>query len=298
MKFDTATVRLILAIVEHGSISRAADRLGLAVAAASRRVTDLEQQLDAKLFKRMPHGVVVTESGARLLAHLRQIDTLVDRLAGDAQAIRDGLSGRILIAAPKAVVIPFLAQDLARVRRSFPDIALRVVEENSQIVQQMLRDKVVDIGIYEHRSGYLDMEKLPYRSDRLVLVYSTAHYRFDGAPVGLDALLELPVVSLGRGSAILTAVQRAYRSRGRPFSNDFEVSGFDSMLALVRNGLGVGLMPPEVFAGFHPEATLASVELEGDWHHRSFVLSRTAGHAQSQTLENVVRALLDTTPSR
>ncbi|MFP3480324.1 LysR family transcriptional regulator, partial [Burkholderia sp. SIMBA_057] len=49
MKFDTTTVRLILAIVEEGSISRAADKLGLAVAAASRRVSDLEEQLGAKL---------------------------------------------------------------------------------------------------------------------------------------------------------------------------------------------------------------------------------------------------------
>ena len=292
MKFDTATVRLIMAIVEHGSISRAADRLDLAVAAASRRVSDLEAQLGTRLFQRLPHGVVITESGARLLEHLRQIDNLVVRLEGDAKALHEGLSGRILIGAPKAVVIPFLAQDMARVRRRFPGVALRVIEENSQIVQQMLRDKVVDIGIYEHRSGYLDMEKLPYRNDRLVLVYSKAHYRFDGAPLGLDALLELPVVSLGRGSAILTAVQRAYLSRGKPFSNDFEVSGFDSMLALVRNGLGVGLMPPDVLASFRPESGLGSVELDGDWHHRRFVLSRVAGHAQAQTLENVVQELI------
>ncbi|HEY1997289.1 LysR family transcriptional regulator, partial [Paraburkholderia sp.] len=62
MKFDTTTVRLVLAIVEEGSISRAADKLSLAVAAASRRVSDLEEQLGAKLFKRVPHGVEITES--------------------------------------------------------------------------------------------------------------------------------------------------------------------------------------------------------------------------------------------
>ncbi len=79
MKFDTTTVRLILAIAEEGSISRAADKLSLAVAAASRRVSDLEAQLGAKLFQRVPHGVAITESGAKLLEYVRQIDNLIDR---------------------------------------------------------------------------------------------------------------------------------------------------------------------------------------------------------------------------
>ena len=54
MKIDSTTVQLVLAIAEEGSISRAADRLQLAVAAASRRLSDLEQQLGARLFKRQP----------------------------------------------------------------------------------------------------------------------------------------------------------------------------------------------------------------------------------------------------
>jgi DNA-binding transcriptional LysR family regulator len=283
----------VLAIVDEGSISRAADKLGLAVAAASRRVSDLEAQLGAKLFRRVPHGVEVTESGDKLLRYLRQIDTLVDRLAGDAQALVQGQQGRIIIGAPKAVVIEFLARDIAGIQQRYPGITLKVIEENSKIIQQMLRDKVIDIGIYEKKSGFLDLPQVAYRQDRLVLVYSRTHFQFPAAPVAIDDLLDMPLVSLGKGSAILTAVQRAYRSRGRHFSNDFSVNGFDTMLAFVRHGLGVGLMPPDVFSSFHPEDTLGCAELQGDWHQRSYVLSCAEGHAQAQTLHNVVAALTD-----
>jgi molybdate transport repressor ModE-like protein len=298
VRVDTTTIRLVLAIVEDGSISRAADRLGLAVAAASRRVSDLEDQLAAKLFRRVPHGVEITESGRKLVQYLRQIDNLIDRLEGDAQALHEGLDGRIIIGAPKAVVIEFLASDIANIKRKYPGISLKIVEENSKMVQQLLRDKVIDIGIYEKKSGYLDLEKTPYRDDRLVLVHSRAHYQFPDAPVGIDALLELPVVSLGKGSAILSAVERAYESRGRQFTNNFSVAGFDTMLALVRHGLGVGLMPPDVLRSFHPESALGSVELAGDWHHRSYVLSCAEGHAQAQVLHNVVTELLGGEPRR
>jgi DNA-binding transcriptional LysR family regulator len=292
VRLDTTTVRLILAVVEDGSISRAADRLDLAAAAASRRVSDLEDQLGAKLFRRVPHGVEVTESGNKLLQYLRQIDNLVDRLKGDAKALHDGLDGRIIIGAPKAVVIAFLAPDIANIQRRYPGISLKIVEENSKTVQQLLRDKVIDVGIYETKSGYLDLAKTPYRDDRLVLIHSRAHYQFPNAPVSIDELLDLPVVSLGEGSAILTAVQRAYHSRGRQFSNNFSVAGFDTMLALVRHGLGVGLMPPDVLRSFHPERGLGSVELQGDWHHRSYVLSCVEGHVQPRALHNVVTELI------
>ncbi|CAD6528895.1 LysR family transcriptional regulator [Paraburkholderia metrosideri] len=293
MKFDTTTVRLILAIAEEGSISRAADRLGLAVAAASRRVTDLEEQLGAKLFKRVPHGVEITESGAKLLQYVRQIDNLVDRLQGDAQALNQGLEGRIIIGAPKAVVIQFLAREIAGIQRKYPGISLKIVEENSKIVQQLLRDKVIDVGIYEKKSGFLDLAKFAYKEDRLVLVYNRRHFQFSGGPVGIDDILDLPIVSLGKGSAVLSAVQRAYRSRGRLFPNNLSVSGFDTMLAMVRHGLGVGLMPPDVLRSFHPEESLASAELDGEWHQRSYVLSGVEGHAQEQTLRNVVAELVD-----
>ncbi len=292
MKFDTTTIRLILAIAEEGSISRAADRLSLAVAAASRRVTDLEDQLGAKLFKRVPHGVEITESGNKLLQHVRQIDNLIDRLEGDAQALKLGLDGRIIIGAPKAVVIQFLAREIADIQRKYPGISLKIVEENSKIVQQLLRDKVIDVGIYEKKSGFLDLAKSPYQEDHLVLVYNRPHFQFPDGPVGIDDILDLPIVSLGKGSAVLSAVQRAYRSRGRLFPNNFTASGFDTMLTMVRHGLGVGLMPPDVLRSFHPEESLASAELEGDWHQRSYVLSCVEGHAQEQTLRNVVSELL------
>lgn len=294
MKLDSTTVQLVLAIAEEGSISKAADKLNLAVAAASKRVSDLESQLGARLFKRQPHGVKVTEAGARLLAHIRQIDNLISRLEGDAQVLGHGRDGRILIGAPKAAIIQFLAADMARLQAAWPQITLKILEENSKIVQQLLRDKVIDVGIYEKTSGFLDLPQFDYRQDRLVLVHSRRHFQFAAGPVGIDDILDLPIVSLGKGSAVLAAVERAYRSRGRAFPNNFAASGFDTMLALVRHGLGVGLMPPEVLRSFHPENDLGALEIAGDWHQRSYVLSYVEGQAQEQTLRNVVGALLGT----
>ncbi|MCT9811895.1 LysR family transcriptional regulator [Acidovorax sp. Be4] len=292
MKIDTTTVQLALAVAEEGSISRAADKLNLAVAAASKRLTDLERQLGAPLFKRVPHGVKVTESGTKLLAHIRQIDSLIARLEGDAHAMREGQDGRIIIGAPKAAIIEFLARDLALIRGKYPQITLQIIEENSKSIQQLLRDKVIDIGIYEKKSGFIDMEKFDYHSDELVAVYRHDHFAFQGAPLETATLLDCPLVSLGQGSAILGSLQRLHQRQGRAMGKLLTVSGFDTMLALVRHGLGVGLMPPAVLSSLHPEPAIGSSPLIGDWHQRSYVLSSVQGRAQEQTLRNVVAELL------
>lgn len=292
MKIDSTTVQLVLAVAEEGSISRAADKLNLAVAAASRRISDLEAQCGTRIFQRVPHGIRITESGSKLLQHMRQIDSLILRLKDDADAISRGQDGRIIIGAPKTAIIQFLAPDIARVKRRHPGIAIQVVEENSKVVQQLLRDKIIDIGIYEKTSGFMPLEALDYRQDRLVLVYSRAHFHFHAEPVPLEEVLDIPLVTLGKGSAILAAVQRAYRSRGRQFQSSFVVSGFDTMLALVREGLGVGLMPPGVLEDFRLDPSLATSEIQGDWHERHYMLSSVDTNAQPLALRNVLNILL------
>ena len=62
-----------------------------------------------------------------------------------------------------AIVVQGL-ESIAGIQRQYPGISLKVVEENSKIIQQMLGDKVIGIGIYEKKSGFLDLPQLPYRS--------------------------------------------------------------------------------------------------------------------------------------
>lgn len=266
--------------------------MGIAVAAASKRVTDLETQLGILLFTRQSSGMRMTQAGATLMAHLQQIDNLTHRLEEDALAVSHGREGRVMIGAPKSALIPFLARDIARARRKYPSIDVQIVEENSGIVQQLLRDRIIDIGVFEKTSGYSDLPRHQYRNDHLEIIYSRNHFSFGLAALKIDELIELPLVTLGRGSAILARLQREHQSRGRAFRESVIVNGFDTMLALVREGIGVGLMPPAIFQSFHPERDLAAAALDGEWHHRSYVLSFVEGHAQAQTLRNVVAELL------
>jgi len=106
--FDLTTVHLFIAIAEEGGVTRGAERLYLAPAAASRRILDLETQLDVTLFHRLPHGMALTDAGRAMLAHARMIAMTVTRMQDDAASFRHGEKGVVRMAAPKSVVIQFL----------------------------------------------------------------------------------------------------------------------------------------------------------------------------------------------
>ncbi len=77
MRFDLVSLDLVLAIAESRSITAGAERSHLALAAASRRLTDLETRLGVRLFDRRARGVQPTAAGDVLVRHVRQVRMLL-----------------------------------------------------------------------------------------------------------------------------------------------------------------------------------------------------------------------------
>lgn len=98
MTFDWSHIEVFLTVAAEGSLSAAARRLGISQPTAGRRIGELEQQLDCRLFDRESRGYALTEAGARLrpLAE-RMFDAAADlsRAAGTSSAAR--LSGNLRI---------------------------------------------------------------------------------------------------------------------------------------------------------------------------------------------------------
>ena len=80
MRFDLLTLNLVLAIAETRSITRGAGREHLALAAASKRLSDLETRLGVRLFERRARGVELTEAGRALVRHIRSLNASLHAL--------------------------------------------------------------------------------------------------------------------------------------------------------------------------------------------------------------------------
>lgn len=144
---ELRTLRYFIAVLEAGSLSRAAGSLYVAQPALTAQIKKLEDELGAQLFDRSHAGVTPTPAGLQLYDDAR-------RLLSDADAVRDrvlrlptGAEGSVTVALPLLLVSLLMGPVLAALKRSHPRIRVFVLDGLSLTVQQAMRERRADIGI-------------------------------------------------------------------------------------------------------------------------------------------------------
>jgi len=144
---DLRSLRYFVAVLESGSLSRAAGSLFVAQPALSAQIKKLESELGAQLFERSHLGVVPTPAGAQLYQDAR-------RLLADAAALRDriqrlpqGPEGSVTVAVPFLLASLLMGPVLAALRSSHPRIRVFVIDDLSLMVSKAMVDRRADVGI-------------------------------------------------------------------------------------------------------------------------------------------------------
>ena len=135
---------LFLQVVEAGSITAAADRLGLSKSSVSTRIASLEATLDVRLLSRSKSGVRLTEPGHRMVAHATQLLTQVDAALEDVRAEESSPTGVLRISMPAGIADPILIPVLGRFLNRYPKIRLDVQATDSLLE---MRQSGIDVAL-------------------------------------------------------------------------------------------------------------------------------------------------------
>ncbi|MEM1044972.1 MAG: LysR family transcriptional regulator [Pseudomonadota bacterium] len=144
---DIKQLRYFVAIVEDGSFSAAASRIGIAQPSLSQHLKNLEQQLGVDLLVRSARGVTVTDAGEVLFTHARQIVEDVERAKDEVSQLGREPYGRVSFGLPSSVSMVLSVPLAETVRQEAPKISLRAVESMSGHIREWLQDHSVDLGI-------------------------------------------------------------------------------------------------------------------------------------------------------
>src|SRR2546423_13957377 len=94
---ELRSIEYFVQIAEEGSITRAADKLGIAQPALTRRIKQLEEELGAPLLVRLPRGVRLSASGRDFLEHARKVLVEVSRARDQVRGNARSVKGRVVI---------------------------------------------------------------------------------------------------------------------------------------------------------------------------------------------------------
>ncbi len=149
MTLNLHLLRIYVAVLDHGSFTRAAEALTMSQSAVSRAVQELERQLGTVLLERRPRGVAPTDAGAILGEHARRIFAH-ERLAIESLNELRGLQrGRLAIGASTTIGTYLLPPLLGAYHRQYPGIDLFLDIGNTQQVMEHLLEYRIEVAYVE-----------------------------------------------------------------------------------------------------------------------------------------------------
>ncbi|MCI1839254.1 LysR substrate-binding domain-containing protein [Achromobacter sp. HNDS-1] len=265
MHFDLADLRLFIHIAESPSLTQAAKRAHLSLAAVSVRIKALENQLNTRLLYRDSRGVEITPAGQRLLQHARVIMRQVDHLKHDFQEQADGDAGHIRIFANTTAVTEFMPDILARFLAGHPGVTVDLQERLTRDIVRGVLDGTTDLGIV---AGPVDAPKLQtihFSTDRLVLVVPNGHPLQDQDKVKLADAVRYPFITMHEGSTLVAFLRDQLERIGQRLPQRIQLYSFDSICRMVQAGVGVGVIPDSAARRYGAEMKLRVVELDEPW---------------------------------
>lgn len=271
MRLDLYSLRLFIAVVEHGTIAAAADQHAIATSALSKRISELERAVGSPLLIRKARGVEATAAGLALTRGARVLIHNADNLEAELADFETGATGHVRIAANLSSIIQFLPEDLKRFSLAHPKVQISVEDRVSAQVTREVLDNSADIGIYFFSGDEPELEVFPYCKDQLVLVTPDAHPLAGRTSLAFDETLAFDQVTMRRDSSSNNLLLQAAIAARRHIRMRFQVTSFDAMIAMIKAGLGIGIVPLGAIANYTRDG-LAVIDLEDDWSRRQLKL--------------------------
>jgi DNA-binding transcriptional LysR family regulator len=266
--FDLTDLQLIVNIGDASSLTRGAEKSHLSLPAASNRVKNLEDHFGTRLFHRNSQGVTLTPSGEAFLRHARLVLRQIDHLRGDIHEYARGIKGQVKVLANTTAMTEFMPAVLSRYLASHPDVTVELRERLSYLVIKAVSEGSADIGIVAGRPESSELEYLPYRKDRLVLVTPDDHEFAERPEVAFAETMRYEYVGLSEWSAIHAFLIQAADKLGHPFRFRVEVGSFEAVCRMIEAGVGIGVIPELVARRYAQRLKIKIVRLSDEWADR------------------------------
>lgn len=238
-------LRVMVAVVDAGSLTAGAKKVGLTQPAVSRLIQRLEKEVGAPILKRVATGIEVTDQGEALVRFARRIVTEYD--AGIAQFVAPskGLSGRLGIISsttPGEYLVPELVSSFKAVH---PSVAAEVFVTDSAAVLEGLADPRWDLGFVGRRTGDRGFVYRPVAWDEIVLAVPARHSFARRGVVPIAELAGQAFIEREDGSGTRLSVRDAFERLGLKIPTwrvAMVLGSTQAVVSAVDSGLGIGFV--------------------------------------------------------
>jgi|SRR5690606_5108518 len=243
MNITLRQLRAFVAVAETGQFTKAAQRIHITQAALSMLIRDLEEEVGLRLFDRHTRMVKLTQPGNELLGMARRVLTEVESAVQHSRDLTTFQRGRVVIACgtvlSTTLLIPFLRQFQDR----YPGIRLELLDMAEQDIHPRLSSESIDFGLGTKWIEDDEVESQHLFKDSYQALLPEGHSLARAKSVKWAQLVQFPFIALSSHSPIHQGIARHFASQNIHPPRIQEVSFHTTVLAMVRNGMGLSVLP-------------------------------------------------------
>ncbi len=233
------------AIVETGTVTGAAEQLGISQPGISNLLYQLERQTRLKLFERSKGRLIPTPEAGVLF---QEVDTVVRGLDHVAQAVTDlqnKQAGQLQVASQHSMSFGFMPALIARFARARPDLSISFQAQYSLKIQEWVIAGLFEIGVCEMPLIHDGLEVHPVSVEtRLAMPADSPLAEHE---VLTPELLEgVPFIVMGPEHMTHRRTREVFQQSGIPLKTRVHSHLFKNLLSFVQEGMGVSILDPFV----------------------------------------------------
>lgn len=260
---DLDTLEVLERIAETGSLSRAADDLGVTQQAVSARVRVAEGAVGQALVSRSSSGSVLTETGRFLLGLAAPVLQASRRLESSVAALRQP-GGGLVVAASQTIAELLVPDWLMTFQQHVPESTVRLVAGNSATVTDLVRTGAADVGFVEAPTVPSGLSSSVVAEDELVVVVAPGHPWAAAASITAAELAAAPLLTREAGSGTRQTLEAWLQQEGLAPATPAAVLETTGIIrANARAGIAPAVMSTRVVGADLAAGTLVRVPLAG-----------------------------------
>ena len=271
VELEMRHLRLVAALAERGSLTRAGGDLHLTQSALSHQLVGLERRLGVQLFHRHGKRMLPTAAGLRLIETARRTLTAVERAEAELRRWADGQTGVVRLSTECYTSYYWLPRVLDGFRERFPEVDVQIVAEATRRPIQALLAGRLDLAITIGAGTHPRLTTQPLFRDELVAVVPASH--------AWAARSFITAEDFAAEHLIVYTVPRSESSLFTRFLNPANVTPkrvshiqlTEGIVELVRSGIGVSALARWAIAPYLRDGSLRAVRLTRKGFAREWV---------------------------
>ncbi len=277
-------------LVETKSFSKAAKLNGITQSAVSQQARAMERNFKTLMIDRSQKQFNLTREGQRIYEAAKEILHVYEKLESELQEMKKVISGTIRISTIYSIGLHELPPYVKRFLQEFPSVNVRIEYRRSNLVYEDILHNAVDFGLVAFPQKQRQIEMIPFRNDRLVLITHPNHPLAKATEVDLKTLAGQKFIGFDPDIPTRKAVDTIFRDNKLEITPVMEFDNIETVKRAVEIDHGIAIVPQATVQQELRQGTLAIVPFKG----KEFTRPLAILHRKGRVLTPAMRKFVET----